>query len=182
MDSESESIIIIHNEKSPTTQNLQTDSDFLDSSRLQIREKICANVIVIQTFVTLSAVSLWYFALALSCRPGSAPAEEHRHREAAKHGDPTHCPPTTLPTIREYPADPSRIPVSLPLLLPLPLAPVRTSISVSLHRPLLFTVPEESQHPSAPPFPPTLPERLSDSPSLCPALSLGCWWVEGCGF
>lgn len=31
----------------------------------------------------------------------SRPAEEHSHREAAQHGGPSHCPPSTLPTIRE---------------------------------------------------------------------------------
>lgn len=46
--------------------------------------------------VSVSPVDLF----SLSVR-SSRPAEEYSHREAAQHGGPSHCPPSTLPTIRE---------------------------------------------------------------------------------
>ncbi len=114
MDSESESIIIIHYEKSPTTQNLQTDSDFLDSSRLQIRAKICANVIVIQPFVTLSAVgdTLLWLSLADQARL--------RRKSIAIGKQPSmEIPPTAPPNPSDNPWVPRR-PVPDPCLPPSP--------------------------------------------------------------
>ncbi len=99
--------------------NLQTDSDFLDSSRLQIRAKICANVIVIQPFVTLSAVgdTLLWLSLADQARLRRKSIAIGKQPSMEIHPLP---PPQPFRQSVSTPADPSRIPVSLPLLLPLP--------------------------------------------------------------
>lgn len=55
-----------------------------------------SNVSLLLMCISVLPVDLF----SLSVR-SSRPAEEHSHREAAQHGGPSHCPHSTLPTIRE---------------------------------------------------------------------------------
>lgn len=167
MDSESESIIIIHYEKSPTTQNLQTDSDFLDSSRLQIRAKICANVIVIQPFVTLSSVgdTLLWLSLADQARL--------RRKSIAIGKQPSmEIPPTAPPQpFRQSVSTPPTRPGSLSpsLSLSLPFAPLSPSPSTGL------SSSQSQKRVSTPPLPRSLPLSPSVSLTLPPSVPLSHW-------
>lgn len=168
MDSESESILIIHYEKSQTTQNLQIDSDFLDSSRLQIRARICANVIVIQPFVTLSAVgcdTLLWLSLADQARL--------RRKSIATGKQPSmEIPPTAPPqpfrqSVSTQPTRPGSLSPSLSLSLPfapLPLSP-STGLSSS----------QSQKRVSTPPLPRSLPLSQSVSLTLPPSVPLSHW-------
>lgn len=123
--------------------------------------------------------SLMPARLVLSFRKRPAPSEKHRHRETAKHGDPTHRPPSTLPTIREYPSVPS--PISLSLPVPLSAALDSSSVLAPILYPVLLATAKKSEHPSARSLSASLAPSLAHPPPLGPALSVG-WRVEGCGF
>lgn len=62
---------------------------------------LCPGLILPLMFSFHGCIIVSYPMTSSPFRRSSRPAEEHSHREAAQHGGPSHCPPSTLPTIRE---------------------------------------------------------------------------------